>query len=94
MMYTTEPLDPDNFTIDQHQQCGQSLKQCQKQLEILRSNLAFHYKRSSGKEMKQLEQAIEKIRLVQVSLHGRMSIEYSEKPDNELLPVYLGRLPE
>ncbi len=89
-----EHIEPNNFTIEAHQYYGQHLKQCQKQLEGLRASLSYHYKKSSTKEMKQLEQAIEKVRLVQVSLHGRMSIEYSEKPDDELLPVYLGRLAE
>jgi hypothetical protein len=80
------------FKFDTHEYCGEKLKQCQHDLEQLRASLIHEYQKSSNKEAKQLEQAIEKIRLVQVSLHGRLSREYMEKPDNELLPVYLGRL--
>jgi hypothetical protein len=75
-----------------HKAYGKQLKHCQHYLEGLRANLISKYAKSSSKEAKQLEQAIEKIRLVQTSLHGRLSIEYAEKPDDELLPVYLGRL--
>lgn len=80
------------FEFKAHEYYGEQLKRCQVHLEQLRANLISKYDKSSAKEAKQLEQAIEKIRLVQVSLHGRMSIEYGEKPDDELLPVYLGRL--
>jgi hypothetical protein len=80
------------FKFDTHEHYGEQLKRCQSQLEQLRASLICEYKKSSSKEAKQLEQAIEKIRLVQTSLHGRLSIEYAEKPDDELLPVYLGRL--
>jgi hypothetical protein len=80
------------FKFESHEYYGEQLKHCQGYLEGLRSSLIYEYDKSSSKEAKQLEQAIEKIRLVQVSLHGRLSIEYGEKPDDELLPVYLGRL--
>jgi hypothetical protein len=80
------------FKFGTHEHYGEQLKRCQVQLEGLRASLICEYAKSSTKEAKQLEQAIEKIRLVQVSLHGRLSIEYGEKPDDELLPVYLGRL--
>jgi hypothetical protein len=84
--------DTQGFKFESHEHYGEQLKCCQIQLEGLRASLIHKYAKSSTKESKQLEQAIEKIRLVQVSLHGRLSIEYSEKSDNELLPVYLGRL--
>ena len=80
------------FKFESHEYYGEQLKRCQVQIEGLRASLISKYAKSSTKEAKQLEQAIEKIRLVQVSLHGRLSIEYGEKPDDELLPVYLGRL--
>jgi hypothetical protein len=80
------------FKFESHEHYGEQLKRCQVQLEGLRASLICEYAKSSAKEAKQLEQAIEKIRLVQVSLHGRLSIEYGEKADDELLPVYLGRL--
>lgn len=80
------------FKFESHEYYGEQLKRCQVQLEGLRASLISKYAKSSTKEAKQLEQAIEKIRLVQVSLHGRLSTEYGEKPDDELLPVYLGRL--
>lgn len=84
--------DQKGFEFKAHEYYGEHLKLCQVRLEQLRANLISKYDKSSAKEAKQLEQAIEKIRLVQVSLHGKMSIEYGEKPDDELLPVYLGRL--
>ncbi|WP_373538765.1 hypothetical protein [Chamaesiphon sp.] len=80
------------FKFESHEYYGEQLKRCQIQIEGLRASLISKYAKSSAKEAKQLEQAIEKIRLVQVSLHGRLSIEYGEKSDDELLPVYLGRL--
>jgi hypothetical protein len=80
------------FKFDTHEYYGEQLKRCQSQLEGLRASLICEYEKSSSKEAKQLEQAIEKIKLVQTSLHGRLSIKYAEKPDDELLPVYLGRL--
>jgi hypothetical protein len=80
------------FKFESHEYYGEQLKHCQGHLEGLRASLICEYDKSSSKEVKQLEQAIEKIKLVQVSLHGRLSIEYGEKPDDELLPVYLGRL--
>ena len=83
---------PDGFKFESHEYYGEQLKRCQVQLEGLRANLISKYAKSSSKEAKHLEQAIERIRLVQTSLHGRLSIEYGEKPDDELLPVYLGRL--
>lgn len=85
---------PDGFKFESHEYYGEQLKRCQHHLEQLRASLICGYAKSSTKEAKQLEQAIEKIRLVQVSLYGRISIEYGEKPDDELLPVYLGRFSE
>ena len=84
--------DTQGFEFGTHEHYGEQLKICQVQLERLRANLISKYAKSSSKEAKQLEQAIEKIKLVQTSLHGRLSNEYAEKPDDELLPVYLGRL--
>lgn len=86
--------DKKGFKFESHLYYGDQLKRCQVQLEGLRASLIREYVKSSTKESKQLEQAIEKIKLVQVSLHGRLSTEYGEKPDDELLPVYLGRLPQ
>ncbi len=84
--------EPTGFKFGTHEYYGEQLKRCQVQLEGLRASLICEYEKSSSKEAKQLEQAIEKIRLVQTSLHGRLSREYEEKSDDELLPVYLGRL--
>ena len=84
--------DTDYFKFDTHEYYGEQLKHCQSHLEELRANIISKYSKSSAKEAKQLEAAIEKIRLVQISLHGRLSLEYSEMTDDELLPVYLGRL--
>jgi hypothetical protein len=84
--------DTDNFDLETHKAYGKQLKHCQHYLEGLRANLTVKYPKSSKKETRQIEQVIEKLKLVQTSLHGRLSIEYAEKPDDELLPVYLGRL--
>lgn len=80
------------FKFESHEYYGEQLKRCQLQLEQLRASLICEYAKSSTKESRQLEQAIEKIKLVQFSLHDRLSMEYGEKLDDELLPVYLGRL--
>jgi hypothetical protein len=76
----------ENFELSSHEYYGEKLKLAHKDLEQLRAS-------SSSKEAKQLEAAIDKIKLVQTSLHGRMLAEYREKSDDELLPIYLGRLP-
>ena len=80
------------FKFATHEHYGEQLKRSQGQLEGLRASLIYEYEKSSSKEVRNLEIAIERLKLVQTSLHGRMSIEYGEKPDDELLPVYLGRL--
>jgi hypothetical protein len=82
-----------SFKFSTHEHYGQRLKLTQKYLEQIRADLIFTYEKSSSKEAKQLEAAINKIKLVQTSLHGRVLEEFREKGDEELLPVYLGRLP-
>lgn len=84
--------EPSSFEFSTHESYGEKLKHCQKYLEEIRADIIYTYPKSSGKESKQLEVAIEKIKLAQTSLHGRLSAEYAEKDDEELLPVYLGRL--
>jgi hypothetical protein len=83
----------ENFDLSSHEYYGKKLKLANKYLEQLRASLINVYEKSSRKEAKQLESAIEKIKLVQTSLHSRLLAEYREKGDDELLPVYLGRLP-
>jgi hypothetical protein len=83
----------ENFDLSSHEYYGERLKLAHKYLEQLRSSLIYTYPKSSSKEAKQLEAAIDKIKLVQTSLHGRLLAEFREKGDEELLPVYLGRLP-
>jgi hypothetical protein len=83
----------ENFELSSHEYYGKRLKLAHKHLEQLRASLINVYEKSSSKEAKQLEAAIDKIRLVQTSLHGRLLAEYREKSDDELLPIYLGRLP-
>jgi hypothetical protein len=83
----------ENFELSSHEYYGEKLKLAHKDLEQLRASLIYIYPKSSSKEAKQLEAAIDKIKLVQTSLHGRMLAEYREKSDDELLPIYLGRLP-
>lgn len=83
----------ENFDLSSHEYYGKNLKLTNQYLEQLRASLIFTYPKSSSKEAKQLEAAIDKIKLVQTSLHGRLLAEYREKSDDELLPVYLGRLP-
>lgn len=83
----------DGFKFSTHEYYGERLKLTQQYLEQLRADLICTYEKSSSKEAKQLESAIDKIKLVQTSLHGRVLAEYGEMDDEELLPVYLGRLP-
>jgi hypothetical protein len=83
----------ENFELSSHEYYGERLKLAHKYLEQLRASIIHTYEKSSRKEAKQLESAIEKIKLVQTSLHGRLLAEYREKGDDELLPIYLGRLP-
>jgi hypothetical protein len=82
-----------SFKLSTHEHYGEKLKLSNKYLEQIRADLIFTYPKSSSKEAKQLEAAIDKIKLVQTSLHGRVLAEFREKGDEELLPIYLGRLP-
>ncbi len=81
-----------NFSYSTHEGYGEKLKLTQQYLEQIRADLICTYDKSSSKEAKQLEVAIDKIKLVQTSLHSRVLAEFGEKGDDELLPVYLGRL--
>jgi hypothetical protein len=80
------------FTFEDHQRAGEGLKWYADSIERLRADLAYSYPQSAKKEMKQLETAFNNIKLVQASLHSRLLAEHSDKADDELLPVYLGRL--
>lgn len=86
--------DERGFTFEYHGAVGYRLKICHNYLESVRANLAVEYPKSSKKELRQLEAALNQIRTVQTALHGRLSGEWQEKPDSELLPIYLGRLPD
>jgi hypothetical protein len=82
----------DSFNFKAHEHYGEKLKLAHKYLEQLRADLIRTYEKSSSKEAKQLEAAMDKIRLVQTSLHGRVLAEFKEKNDSDILPIYLGRL--
>lgn len=86
--------DERGFTLEYHGSIGHRLKICHNYLESVRANLAVEYPKSSKKELRQLEAALNQIRNVQTALHGRLLGEHPEKPDSELLPKYLGRLPD
>jgi hypothetical protein len=81
----------DNFSWDSHEYYGGKLKLAQTILEQLRADLVHTYEKSASKDARQIQQVMDKIRLIQVSMHSRLIAEYSEKPDIELLPTYLGR---
>lgn len=80
------------FTFADHKKAGEGLKWYAAHIERLRADLAYSYPKSAKKEMKQLEIAFNNIKLVQASLHSRLLSEHPDKSDDELLPVYLGRL--
>jgi hypothetical protein len=82
----------ESFKFSTHEYYGERLKLAHQYLEQLRADLICTYEKSSSKEAKQLESAIDKIKLVQTSLNSRVLTEFREKSDDELLPVYLGRL--
>jgi hypothetical protein len=84
--------DNQQLTFEEHSQIGEKLKHSYRHLESIRAQLMTVYPKSSKKEEKALDAVMSKIQLLQTSLHSRLSNEYVEKPDDELLPVYLGRL--
>lgn len=84
--------DEIQMTFEEHSQIGEKLKYSYRHLEVVRAQLMSVYPKSSKKEEKALDAVMSKIQLLQTSLHSRLSIEYGEKSDDELLPVYLGRL--
>jgi hypothetical protein len=81
------------LTFEDHCNIGEKLKRYCYGVEQTRAELAISYPKSAKKEMKQLETAFNSIKLVQTALHSRLLNEFPEKSDDELLPVYLGRLP-
>jgi proline dehydrogenase len=82
---------PNNLPLDQHEHYGQRLKSTQAELEQLRASLIQTYEKTSSKDARQIQQVIDKLRLIQVSMHSRLISEYPDKSDSELLPIYLGR---
>jgi hypothetical protein len=79
------------FTLEEHAAVGNMLKRYSHGIEQTRAKLAYSYPKSAKKEMKQLELALNNIKNVQASLQSKLLVEFSEKSDDELLPVYSGR---
>jgi len=86
----TEEINQLEF--DRHQSIGEKLKTCYRDLEQVRAEIIATYPKSSKKEEKQLDVALERIQLLQAGLHGRLLKEFSSMSDDDLLPVYLGRI--
>jgi hypothetical protein len=82
------------FNLDKHYKAGYSLKTVQESLDRIKAELNYCYPASSDKDVKTIETAMEKVRLTQGLMHSRLIAEFPEKSDDELLPVYLGRLPQ
>jgi hypothetical protein len=82
------------FTFETHQAEGRRIKQCLEGLEIHKAFVARQYPKSSKAEIRLLEKLIKDIRAVQSLMNQRVSREFEEKSDAELLMTYLGRLPE
>ena len=85
-------IDEQQMTFDEHVQIGEKLKHSYHYLEVVRAQIMSVYPKSSKKEEKALDAALSKIQLLQTSLHSRLLAEFRENGDDELLPVYLGRL--
>jgi hypothetical protein len=84
--------ESNSLTLEEHINVGQSLKRCSHRIEQVRAGIRHSYPKSSKKELRQLQTAFDNIRSVQTSMHGRLLAEFPEKSDEELLPIYLGRL--
>ena len=84
--------ESNRLTFEDHMNVGEKLKLYSYGIEQIRADLAYSYPKSAKKELKQLQAAFDSIKNVQTSLHGRLLNEFPEKSDDELLPVYLGRL--
>jgi hypothetical protein len=80
------------FDFAKHERVGYALKLVQQDLDKVKAELNYFYPASSDKDIKVIEVAIEKVRLLQGIEHSRLIAEYPDKDDDELLPVYLGRL--
>jgi hypothetical protein len=84
--------DEQGLTFEEHAQIGEKLKYSYRHLEMVRAQLMSIYPKSSKKEEKALNAVLEKIQVLRTSLHGRLLTEFEEMDDDELLPIYLGRL--
>jgi hypothetical protein len=74
-----------------HNDLGNIFRRFQRELEVAKCRLAKYYPKSSKKEIKQIESAIEKIYAVQLAGHRRLLQEFHYEPEGSLLPVYLGK---
>jgi hypothetical protein len=80
-----------SLTFEDHSKIGEKLKRYACGIEQIRAEIASSYPKSSKREMARLDKVFNDIRALQTSLHNRLLIEYREKSDDELLPVYMGR---
>ena len=55
----------DRFTFENHVYVGEKLKEQSQAIEVVRASIASRYRSSGKKEMKQLETALNNIKLVQ-----------------------------
>ncbi len=84
--------DESRLTFEQHLEIGRRLKLYVQSIEQVRAKLVQTYPKSAKRETKRLEAILISTQLVQTSLHSRLLAEFPEMDDDELLPVYLGRL--
>jgi hypothetical protein len=75
----------------EHKDLGNIFRRFQRELDVAKCRMAKYYPKSSKKEIRLIEGAIEKIYAVQLSCHRRLLLEFQHLPEKDVLPVYLGQ---
>lgn len=92
-------METPKIYLESHEEFGKKLKQCAGYLESIPfyTKDAFKDARyaNNRKQMeKSLKTAIKAIESAKLAMHSLMMQDFSDSPDEKLLPIYLGRLKE
>ncbi len=84
-------LEP--FSLEQHKGYGKYLKRTRSGLYSMSDAIKESFP-NCNKISKDIELARQALERVQVAMHNRLLNTFTDHPDSELLPIYLGRLEE
>jgi hypothetical protein len=85
------PNNVEPFSLEEHQQIGENLKRQFHSLESLSRRIERPVVNSKAIQ-KDIGTALKALDRVKQSLHTSMMNDFTQLPDEELLPIYLGRL--